>query len=82
MHLDSEGIDLLIKELEYIKTKLAENDCPHSHLFSSEWGGWELSPQESWTETIKVNRFIISRYSVGMKNGRINMDLTDQLNRK
>jgi hypothetical protein len=43
LHLDSEGVDLLIKELEYIKTKLAENDCPHTHLFSSEWGGWELS---------------------------------------
>jgi len=43
IHLDLEGVDLLLRELEHVKKKLIEGDCPHTHLFSSEWGGWELS---------------------------------------
>lgn len=55
-YLDSAGVDLLLKELEYIKNKLAENDCPHSHLFSSDWGGWELRNSQMMDEKDKGER--------------------------
>lgn len=54
MHLDSEGVDLLLREFEHLKKKLAENDCPHAHLFSSEWAGWELSLPNMANESDKA----------------------------
>lgn len=38
---DKEGIEYLVRRLEF---QLRERD--HEHLFSPEWGGWELSGSE------------------------------------
>ena len=43
LHVDKNGVDRLIQELKHIKSSIDENDCPHSHMFSSEWGDGELS---------------------------------------
>lgn len=43
VHLDRAGVDHLIRQLEHIRKGLDANDCPHVHLFSSEWGDGELS---------------------------------------
>jgi len=43
VHADLAGVNYLIKELEYLRSELEKNDCPHTHLFSKEWGGGELS---------------------------------------
>jgi len=43
IHADKNGIDLLIKELTFLKEKLENNECDHSHLISPEWGGNELT---------------------------------------
>jgi len=43
LHADLGGVDFLIGELEKIKKQLLAEECPHTHLFSEEWGGGELS---------------------------------------
>src|SRR5687768_15012884 len=53
MHVDSEGLELLLRELEHIKKKLSEDECPHTHLFTSEWGGGELSAAQMMDEKDK-----------------------------
>jgi len=54
MHLDLEGVDLLLRELEKIKQKLLQDDCPHTHLYTSEWAGWELSNPNMKLESEKA----------------------------
>ncbi len=43
LHLDLEGINLLIGELKAIRKQLKKNQCPHSHMMTLELGGGELS---------------------------------------
>jgi hypothetical protein len=43
VHVDKEGIDILMRSLERLKNDLEEGECEHEHLMSEEWGGWELS---------------------------------------
>src|SRR5215471_6520944 len=43
IHVDLSGISLLISELEALKKQLETDDCPHTHLFSDEAGGEELT---------------------------------------
>jgi hypothetical protein len=43
LHADLAGVEYLIKELEYLRKELKNNDCPHTHLFSEDWGSGELS---------------------------------------
>ncbi|MBV9216201.1 MAG: immunity protein 32 [Acidobacteria bacterium] len=43
LHLDLAGVNILLNELGQIKKGLEKNECPHGHLFSVDWGGWELS---------------------------------------
>ncbi len=43
IHVDLAGVEFFIEELNRIKEKLEENDCPHTHLFTEERGGSELS---------------------------------------
>ena len=43
IHVDLAGVEFLLNKLCNIKKQLEENDCPHSHLFTEEWGGEELS---------------------------------------
>lgn len=43
IHADLSGVELLINQLQLLRTRLLENDCPHIHLFSPVSGGNELS---------------------------------------
>ena len=43
IHLDLAGVNYLLKELSHLKAQLEDNDCPHFHLFTEEWGGGELT---------------------------------------
>ncbi|QQS33259.1 MAG: immunity protein 32 [Acidobacteriota bacterium] len=43
VHVDKEGIDILMRSLERLKKDLEKGECEHEHLMSEEWGGWELS---------------------------------------
>ena len=43
IHLDLAGVNYLLKELSHLKVQLENNDCPHSHFFTEEWGGGELT---------------------------------------
>jgi len=68
VHADLEGVRLLIKELKHIEKALEANECPHTHLYSEAWAGWELTEsklkiQEDEKEQIH-----------GTKNGKTNTD--------
>jgi hypothetical protein len=43
IHADKAGLEYLIQELTRLKKGIEDNDCPHSHFFSAEWGGDSLS---------------------------------------
>lgn len=43
VHADLAGITKLIEQLETLRNQLEKNECPHTHLFSSEAGGDELT---------------------------------------
>jgi hypothetical protein len=43
VHADIHGVEFLIDELENLRSQLLVNDCPHTHLFSPECGGDELT---------------------------------------
>jgi hypothetical protein len=43
IHVDLEGVNILIDSLERIRRNLLKDDCPHDHLMTADWGGWELS---------------------------------------
>lgn len=36
IHADLNGVNFLIEELQQLRESLEANDCPHTHLFSSE----------------------------------------------
>jgi hypothetical protein len=43
LHVDNEGLEILIRSLERLKQHLDKDELWHEHLFSEDWGGWELS---------------------------------------
>jgi len=43
VHVDKAGLELLISELEWLKSKLDQDKCDHTHLRSTDWAGDELS---------------------------------------
>lgn len=43
VHVDKAGLDFLIAELTWLKGKLEEDKCDHTHLRSPAWVGDELS---------------------------------------
>ena len=43
VHLDLAGADILIRELQAIRSQLEKNECPHTHLFSDVMGSDELT---------------------------------------
>ena len=49
VHLDLEGVKLLLKKLTGIREKLEENDCPHTHLFG-------YNPWDELTQTMLQNQ--------------------------
>jgi len=56
IHLDLDGVDYLINELNQIKIMLNENNCPHTNLFTKEWGGSELSSSKLLAQKDEVNQ--------------------------
>ena len=55
IHLDLAGAGFLIHELELLRDAMAENDCPHSHLFSPKAAGRELSTSMLNGQPTEVN---------------------------
>lgn len=55
LHVDLAGVTKLISELNYIRKELEEKDCPHSHLFSEDWGGWELTATKLKDQKDEIN---------------------------
>lgn len=43
VHADLAGLTMLIDELESLREQLERNECPHTHLFSPEAAGDELT---------------------------------------
>jgi hypothetical protein len=43
IHADLAGITMLIDELEIIREEIGKNECPHTHLWSHEAAGCELT---------------------------------------
>ncbi len=43
VHADLNGIEHLITELERLRQRLLEDDCPHTHLFASKAGDGQLT---------------------------------------
>lgn len=56
LHLDLKGCNELIGELEKLKKSLEENDCPHIHLFTEEWGAGELTPTKIASQESEVTQ--------------------------
>ena len=45
IHGNPDGLELLSRALSRIAGKARSGDCDHEHLFSDNWGGWELSTE-------------------------------------
>lgn len=43
LHADSEGLAVLINELESLRRSLEVDEAPHSHLMSESWGMDDLT---------------------------------------
>lgn len=43
IHADRDGLNLLIKELTWLRERLEQNECDHTHLISPGWAGQELT---------------------------------------
>jgi len=56
MHADLAGVEFFMEELNRIKEKLKANECPHSHLFTEDWGGEELSNSKLSGQEGEVNQ--------------------------
>ncbi len=55
IHADKQGLDLLIKELTWLREKLEGNVCEHTHLMSPDWGGDELTTSKLKDQKDEVN---------------------------
>ena len=55
IHADLPGIEILIRELESLRDAIAGDDCPHTHLFSTEAVGKELSTSKLDNQPAEVN---------------------------
>lgn len=43
IHADLPGLELLLRELTWLKGKLEAGECEHTHLRSPDWAGDELT---------------------------------------
>lgn len=55
VHADLCGVELLIENLQSIRSQLLENDCPHTHLMSPVCAGYELSTTKLQDQPGEVN---------------------------
>ena len=56
IHCDLEGVSLLIEHLELLKKDLENNDCPHTHLFTEDWGGNGLTNTKLENQPNEINQ--------------------------
>lgn len=55
IHVDKNGLDLLIKELTWLRKKLEAGACDHTHLMSPDWAGDELTTSKLKDHEDEVN---------------------------
>jgi len=56
VHADLRGVDILIDELQKMKSALENNECPHTHLFISKTHGYrQLTGGKLASQEIEVN---------------------------
>ncbi len=55
IHVDKKGLDLLIKELTWLRQKLEVDECNHTHLRSPDWAGDELTTTKLKGQEAEVN---------------------------
>jgi hypothetical protein len=55
IHADLRGVEYLIEELERLRSQLLVDDCPHTHLFSSECAGDALTTTKLRDQPGEVN---------------------------
>jgi hypothetical protein len=65
VHLDKEGLDALLRELEFLKGKQNE----HAHLMSESWGAYHLdnSPQDPQNSSIMHVKIFIRNGTNGLR---------------
>jgi len=55
IHADLPGVEFLIRKLESLRDALADQECPHTHLFSEGVAGEELSTSKLDNQPAEVN---------------------------
>lgn len=56
IHVDLRGVDILIEQLQRLKSDLELNECPHTHLFVSKTHGYrELTDTKLSEQDTEVN---------------------------
>jgi hypothetical protein len=53
IHADKNGLDLIIKELTWLRQKLETGECDHTHLISPDWAGDELTTSKLRTKRMR-----------------------------
>jgi predicted transcriptional regulator len=43
LHADAAGLDLLIRNLERLRSKIAQGECDHDHMMTESWGDGALT---------------------------------------
>ena len=71
IHLDLQGITLLIEELRVLQAALELGDCPHTHLFPPPVG--ELTQSKIANHEGEDKSPSKSTFMVGVKSGRYGM---------
>lgn len=55
---DVNGLDFLIEQLSRLRERMKTQDSEHLHLFTEEWGGFELSSESQVGEIINHVKII------------------------
>jgi hypothetical protein len=43
LHADAKGLDMLIKSLELLRSKIDQGECDHDHMMTESWGEGSLT---------------------------------------
>lgn len=54
VHMDAEGLDVLIANLQQIRNGMAREGQQHVHMFVEDWGGDELSSESVSSDDMKI----------------------------
>lgn len=55
IHVDLDGVNLLISKLERLRDSIREDDCPHTHLYSLDACGNDLTTSKLENQSTEVN---------------------------